>query len=84
MQAALFVPLVPIVTAVVDLLYFGELPSLMEALGMVVVVAGMRSAYSRRSRRRLAPEACFVPLALPDRRGWRTMAPADSEMSEPP
>lgn len=40
-QAALFVPLVPIVTAVVDLLYFGELPSLMEALGMVVVVAGM-------------------------------------------
>ena len=41
MQAALFVPLVPIVTAVVDLLYFGELPSLMEALGMVVVVAGM-------------------------------------------
>ncbi|SDR60671.1 EamA-like transporter family protein [Rhizobiales bacterium GAS191] len=40
-QAALFVPLVPIVTALADLLYLGELPSVAEALGMVVVVAGM-------------------------------------------
>ena len=41
LQAALFVPLTPIVTALVDLLSSGEQPSPTETLGMVTVVAGM-------------------------------------------
>ena len=41
MQAALFVPLTPIVTAIVDLLWLGEKASLTEAVGMVAVISGM-------------------------------------------
>jgi drug/metabolite transporter (DMT)-like permease len=40
-QAALFVPLTPIVTAVIDLFWFGEQASLTETVGMAVVIAGM-------------------------------------------
>ncbi|MBV9739304.1 MAG: EamA family transporter, partial [Hyphomicrobiales bacterium] len=41
MQAALFVPLTPVVTAIVDLLWLGEKASLAEAVGMVAVISGM-------------------------------------------
>jgi drug/metabolite transporter (DMT)-like permease len=41
LQAALFVPLTPIVTAIADLLYLGEQPSIAEMVGMVAVIAGM-------------------------------------------
>ena len=41
MQAALFVPLTPIVTAIIDLLWLGEKASLTEAVGMVAVISGM-------------------------------------------
>ncbi|MBW0003446.1 MAG: DMT family transporter [Hyphomicrobiales bacterium] len=41
MQAALFVPLTPVVTAIVDLLWLGEKASLTEAVGMVAVISGM-------------------------------------------
>ncbi|MFI5014254.1 MAG: DMT family transporter [Hyphomicrobiales bacterium] len=41
LQAALFVPLTPIVTAFADLLYLGELPSTAEVTGMIIVVSGM-------------------------------------------
>jgi drug/metabolite transporter (DMT)-like permease len=40
-QAALFVPLTPIVTAVVDLLWLGEQASFSEMIGMAAVIAGM-------------------------------------------
>ena len=40
-KAALFVPLTPIVTAIIDLLWLGEQPSLTEAVGMTAVIAGM-------------------------------------------
>jgi drug/metabolite transporter (DMT)-like permease len=40
-QAALFVPLTPIVTGVVDLLWLGEQASLSETVGMAAVIAGM-------------------------------------------
>lgn len=41
MQAALFVPLTPIVTAAIDLLWLGERASLSEMVGMAAVIAGM-------------------------------------------
>ena len=40
-QAALFVPLTPIVTALIDLVWLGEQASLTEVTGMAVVIAGM-------------------------------------------
>jgi drug/metabolite transporter (DMT)-like permease len=40
-QAALFVPLTPIVTGVVDLLWLGEQASFSEMVGMAAVIAGM-------------------------------------------
>jgi drug/metabolite transporter (DMT)-like permease len=41
LQAALFMPLTPIVTAVIDLIYLSEQPSITETVGMVAVVGGM-------------------------------------------
>lgn len=41
MQAALFVPLTPIVTAIIDLFWLGEQASLSEAVGMGAVISGM-------------------------------------------
>ncbi|MBV9568432.1 MAG: DMT family transporter [Hyphomicrobiales bacterium] len=40
-QAALFVPLTPIVTAAVDLAWLGEQVSLTEMIGMIAVIGGM-------------------------------------------
>lgn len=40
-QAAFFLSLVPVVTAVVDILYLGEYPSMAEFAGMLAVIAGM-------------------------------------------
>ncbi|MBV9111889.1 MAG: DMT family transporter [Hyphomicrobiales bacterium] len=40
-QAALFVPLTPIVTAVIDFIWLGEQASLAEMIGMIAVIGGM-------------------------------------------
>jgi drug/metabolite transporter (DMT)-like permease len=40
-QAALFVPLTPIVTAIIDLFWLGEQASFTETVGMVAVIVGM-------------------------------------------
>jgi drug/metabolite transporter (DMT)-like permease len=46
--AALFLPLMPIVTAIAGIVWLGEWPSAQEILGMVVVMAGMALALRAR------------------------------------
>jgi drug/metabolite transporter (DMT)-like permease len=47
-RAALFLPLVPIVTALTGAILLGENPSMLEIAGMVLVVAGMALALASR------------------------------------
>lgn len=49
-RAALFLPLVPVVTAAAGILLLAEWPSRLEILGMAIVVAGMTLALRARSR----------------------------------
>ena len=48
MRASLFVPLVPIVTAVGGIVLLGELPSALEWIGMLTVIGGMAVAMNLR------------------------------------
>jgi drug/metabolite transporter (DMT)-like permease len=48
MRASLFVPLVPIVTAIGGILLLGELPSALEWIGMLTVIGGMAVAMNLR------------------------------------
>ena len=47
-RAALFLPLVPIVTALTGVIWLGERPSILELAGMLIVVAGMALALASR------------------------------------
>ena len=47
-RAALFLPLVPIVTALTGTIWLGENPSMLEIAGMLLVVAGMALALTSR------------------------------------
>jgi drug/metabolite transporter (DMT)-like permease len=49
-RAALFLPLVPGVTALAGVVWLGETPSLSEVAGMVIVMAGMALALVRKRR----------------------------------
>ena len=65
-RAALFVSPVPLVTATVDLVYLGELPSRLEASGMVAVVLGMMlstlaPARTERASRGVTPPGSLAP-----------------------
>jgi drug/metabolite transporter (DMT)-like permease len=65
LQAALFVPLTPIVTAVADLIYLGERPSVTETAGMVAVVSGMALCIAGRRTGRLQGSAVPEPRSSP-------------------
>jgi drug/metabolite transporter (DMT)-like permease len=44
--AAMFIPLMPLATAVIAIFSLGEFPQVMEWAGMVVVLAGMAAAFA--------------------------------------